>query len=97
LNKDFDIFVGKPAAFRSEGDKVIPMTSEGQERYEACAARGHKEDVFQVELITRAKAQVDITNSDGAGVETEHLSSVYQLSDLYIVTEAAVIVWCCRV
>lgn len=30
-------------------------------------------------------------------VETEHLSSVYQLPDSYIVTEAAVIVRCCRV
>jgi hypothetical protein len=66
-NEDFVVFVGKPAALRSEGDKVIPMTSEGQDRDEACAARGHEEDVFQVELMTRAEAQVDITNPNGAG------------------------------
>jgi hypothetical protein len=36
-----------------------------------------------------------VNDSEQRIVETEHLSSVHQLPDSYIVTEAAVIVRCC--
>ena len=47
----------------------------------------------QAELST----QMIIYSIKHCSVETEHLSSVYRLPDSYMVTEATVIVQCCRV
>jgi hypothetical protein len=47
--------------------------------------------------LTQAWVLVPKIIESQGDVEMEHLSSVYQLLDLYIVTKAAVIIRCCQV